>query len=95
MFSFPIEGFLSLGIELDDEVLLYRQVYVLTGGDSSHLCDHVGGIILKPLRGLTEGVGLHVGLYLSRLRLRSRRETTMPGFTWKLGMLTLRPFTVK
>ena len=45
-------------------MLLYRQIYVLAGGDSGHLRDHVGGIILKPLRGLTEGVGLHVGLYL-------------------------------
>ena len=45
-------------------MLLYRQIYVLAGGDSGDLRYHVRGVIIQPLRRLTEGVGLHVGLYL-------------------------------
>ena len=53
-----------LGIQLDDEVLLDRQVDVLALRHGDDLGDHVRGVILQPLGGLTEGVGLHVGLDL-------------------------------
>ena len=84
-----------LGIELDDEVLLDRHIYVFAGGHCDYLGYHVGGVILQPAGGLAEGVGLDVGLIFSRLRLDSFGAMTMPGFTWKLGMFTRRPFTVK
>ena len=53
-----------LGVQLDDEVLLDRKVNIVALGHADDLGNHIVGIVLQPLRRLTEGIGFDAGLDL-------------------------------
>ena len=55
---------LLLGIQLDDEVFLDRQINVIARGDGHDLANHAVGVVIQPLRCRTGSVGFDVGLDL-------------------------------
>ena len=55
---------LLLGIQLDDEVFLDRQINVIARGDGHDLANHAVGVVIQPLRRRTGSVGFDVGLDL-------------------------------
>jgi hypothetical protein len=82
MFSLPIRGYLLLGVQLDDEVLLDRQIDVFPGGNGTTLAIMLFASYSSHFGHGTKRLASRDPLIFSRPRLPILEFMTIPGFTW-------------